>query len=109
MLDAMGGRKVVVALIIFITGMIVTAIKGDVPANLLQLLSIIYGSLVVGNIGEYAFGAFSSKAAAPAPGAVTKEELQAHMEEMRALISKQSEATATVQQALSMIITKYGV
>lgn len=116
MLDKIGGRKTIVAVIVFITGLIVTHLKGDVPPNLLQLLSIVFGAFVVGNVGEYVSGAYQAKALVPAPDAANGEALKAEvdtikssMEELKVIAQKNTEGTAVVQQALSLIIEKYGI
>lgn len=57
----LGGRKVIMTLIVLGTGVLVTSLQGDVPDNLMVLLQVILGGYVVGNIGEHAARAFRDK------------------------------------------------
>lgn len=46
----LGGRKLVVSIMVMATGIGITAVKGDIPPNLLQLLEVVLGAFVSGNI-----------------------------------------------------------
>jgi hypothetical protein len=63
-IDRLGGRKVVVALAVLLLCIGVVAVKGDVPPGLVSMLQFLFGSFVVGNVGEHAAAAY---AAAKAP------------------------------------------
>ena len=56
-IDQIGGRKALVSILSLIIGVIITIIKGDVPANLLQLLEVLSVGFVVGNVGVKALDA----------------------------------------------------
>lgn len=50
MLEKIGGRKLVVSLIVGGSGMAIALGRGDLPPNLLQLFEVIVGAFVGGNI-----------------------------------------------------------
>lgn len=63
MIDSIGGRKVVMALVVATIGVAVVFFKGDIPANLLALLQVVFGAFVVGNGVEHYTSARASAAA----------------------------------------------
>ncbi len=99
MLERIGGRKVAAGIVIVLVGLIVTAIAGDVPANLLALLQVVFGAFVLGNGFEHAAGAFAAKGAAPQ--AVDHSET---LETLQAQAEAQAEAIATTQQGVAAIL-----
>lgn len=118
MFDAVDGfRKIIVSIIILAVGIGVALHMGDIPDNLLQLLSIIFGGFIVGNVGEHISGAVVSKAEALAGKTTTPtpdiskdiEYVSQQVAGMEAKVSAGVEATAAVQAALAMIIQKYGM
>lgn len=109
------GRKVIVGIVVLLTGLGITLAKGDIPPNLLQLLSVIFGGFIVGNVGEHVAGAISARAApeeAIKDDAVTAQDLQyiaAKVEQLQGTADASASAIANVQQALTMIIQKYKI
>jgi hypothetical protein len=107
MIDHMGGRKLVAALVILLVGVGVVALKGDIPANMLALLQTLFGALVLGNAVEHAAAAHveAKKAAVVAteqpPVVDTIEELHA---ELSAKLDAQAEATASTAQGVSALL-----
>lgn len=59
-----GIRKILVGLVILATGITITVLRNDIPPNLLQLLQVIFGGFIVGNVGEHVVGAVRAGAAA---------------------------------------------
>jgi hypothetical protein len=123
-MDSVGGRKVVVSALLLVVGVGVTLYVGDVPDGLLQLMSVIFGGFIVGNVGEHISGAVVSKAEALAAGAspstpsaaVDTEALSKDISyvsqqvaSFEAKLDSQAEGVAAVQQALTLIIKKYGI
>lgn len=60
-MQALLTRKVMAGLLILLVGVGITLIKGDIPPNLLSLLQVIYGTFVLGNVGQHAADSFSGK------------------------------------------------
>lgn len=60
MIEAIGGRKLVVGMVILAVAIAATWLKGDVPPGLVQILGIIFASFVVGNSVEHAAAAYTS-------------------------------------------------
>jgi len=50
MIDQIGGRKAAIALLIVALGVGAVLIKGDIPANFMHLLEVIFGTFVIGNV-----------------------------------------------------------
>lgn len=48
-MDKFTTRKIIAGLVLLVVGLIVVYIKGDVPPNLLSLMSWLYASFVTGN------------------------------------------------------------
>ena len=111
MIDQIGGRKLIAGVVVLALGVGAVLLLGDIPPNLLQLLSIVFGAFVVGNVGEHISGAFSSKAAVVEQQvtAITDPAVTAQLEELKSMAATNAEAVTVVQQALSMIISKYGI
>lgn len=55
-----GFRKIIASVIVLVVGLSVTYFKGDIPANLLQLLQVIFAGFMAGNIGEHLTDALSA-------------------------------------------------
>lgn len=116
MLDSIGGRKALVSFVVLLVGVGVTLYTGDVPDGLLQLLSIIFGGFIVGNVGEHISGAVVSKAEAlagvstEANTVATPDVVKVFTDELQIIDSKlkaQADGVDAIQQALTMIIKKY--
>jgi len=132
-----GNRKILAAVVAALLGVGAVLLKGDVPPNFLQLLTILFGAFVAGNVGEHITNVFKPASAsevtvAPSPPveeAKVEEPAPAPVEEVSkddAVVQElvklntlvqanldgtkaNSDAIAIVQQALSMIISKYGI
>lgn len=50
MIDSLGGRKAVIAVLIVALGVGAVLIKGDIPANFQHLLEVVFGTFVIGNV-----------------------------------------------------------
>lgn len=94
-IDSFGGRKTVAAIATLALGMIVTYSKGDIPPNLLQLLGLVFGGFVMGNVGEHVAGIFKTKAA-EAPTLDTSG--------ITVQLDNLTEATAATQQGVSLLV-----
>lgn len=65
MLEKVDGiRKVLAGVIILAVGVVIAVVKNDIPANLLQLLEVLFGGFIVGNVGEHIVGAVHARAQA---------------------------------------------
>lgn len=62
-METNGWRKLGAGLVVLGVGIAITVAKGDIPANLLQLLQVLFGAFVVGNVGEHIVGAVHARAA----------------------------------------------
>lgn len=100
MIEKLGGRKVILGLLIIILGVAIEALlKNGLTANVLTLLLGIYGAFAVGNGAEHISTAISTK-----DNSVTYTSL----ESVEKLQQVQSESLDTIQKALSFIIDKAG-
>lgn len=53
MFNQVSSRKLLVSLVILVSGIAISAVKGDIPHGLLQLMEVIFGGFIVGNVGEH--------------------------------------------------------
>lgn len=118
MLEKLGGRKAIFAIVGIVVGAITVALNGDVPANYLNLLQFIIGAFIGGNVLSKAALAVTvakaSKADAPpaAPAAVSLstesteaiEEARAHAAAANAKVDEIGRAVQTSNKALEYII-----
>jgi hypothetical protein len=104
MIEKIGGRKVFAALLVIAVGVGAVLLKGDVPANLLQLLQVVFGALVVGNVGEHVVGAVRARAEAgstePVAGAV---DLSPVAESLQRIEQGTNNVAAGMSHLLSMV------
>jgi hypothetical protein len=98
MIERIGGRKVAMAIAIVAIGLVVAAINGDIPDNLLALLQVVFGAFVLGNGFEHAAGAYTSGKGAP------NAELASSVEELKAHAATTQEALATTQEGIGAIL-----
>ena len=105
-INKLGGRKLVLAFISLVVGVVVYFIKG-IDANFLGLLLGIPGLFSVGNAAEYIAGAMGSRADAEVEASRkdNSEVIEQLIEQNNALIN----SVALVQQTLSYIITATGL
>lgn len=60
-MDLTGLRKIIVGAVVLIVGVVIALYKNDIPPNLLQLLQVIFGGFIVGNVGEHVVGAVTAR------------------------------------------------
>ena len=60
-MDITGARKIIVGAVILVVGVVISHFKNDIPPNLLQLLQVIFGGFIVGNVGEHVVGAVTAR------------------------------------------------
>jgi len=113
MINAVGGRKALLAVSCLILGVVLAVKLGDVPANLLSLIQFILGAFVTGNVVNSAVYEFTSKKETPAVPEVDLEPLKAKVDELnqvvQAIQASQAEITSSVklsQDGLAFIIQK---
>jgi hypothetical protein len=93
----MGYRKLIVSGVILLVGVLVAFFKDDVPPNLMQLLQVVFGGFVVGNVGEHLVDASYAKSDAKVEVARLQAVAQApepwddNFEALKALINQNSE------------------
>ena len=123
--DKMAGiRKIVVAAVVLLVGSLVAHFKGDIPPNMLQLLEVLFGGFIVGNVTEHVVGSVKAVAelkhapaepvAIPAPvTALIDEELHAKLATLEGDLAKalgqQAASLDLIQQTLLTIIQKAGL
>ncbi len=90
MIDAIGGRKVLVTILAFLTGIGCVALKGDIPTNFLALILGLVGFYITGNIFETRANAL----------AVVAPDLT----DIHTKLDKQSDAIATTQQGVGALV-----
>lgn len=119
LIDAVGGRKALLAIAVVGVALGVVFIKGDVPDGLVQILSVVFGGFMVGNGAEHIGAAMSSRKEAElteedgATVSVANEQVINVVEALKKLQADSeanAQAIANVQQGLSLIISKaYGL
>lgn len=95
MIDAIGGRKVLVILVTFLIGVGLVVVKGDLPPNFLTLLEFLVGFFMAGNVFEHAATAYTTVNAAP----------QTDLTAIHAKLDSQSDAIATTQQGVGALVS----
>jgi hypothetical protein len=114
-LDKIGGRKVLVSLVLLTVGVTVDMVSPNgISANLLDLLKYIGGGYLVGNGLAHITGAvIASKASQDSPGDVpsvietsTGYSPENDILELKAQNGKLLEAVGTCQQALQFLVQK---
>jgi hypothetical protein len=115
MVDKIGGRKVVVALITLALGIGAVFLRGDIPPGLLTLMQTLFGAFVAGNMFEYASEAYTTvKSAAPtAPSQEVEEALTDTLtivknqhEALSTQVAQAQQGVAQVQETLVVIANK---
>jgi hypothetical protein len=101
MLKHIGGRKAAAAITVLVIGIVSVALKGDIPPGLLQLLEVVFGAFVVGNVGAKVIGVSRAKVEAKAIETVEPD----NSEELRNIAS----GLITVQQLLQLMIRRTGI
>lgn len=60
-MSVLSTRKIISGLILLISGLVITYIKGDIPNNLLSLMQSLYFAFVAGNSIEHLHTIISNK------------------------------------------------
>lgn len=96
-----GSRKLIVGLLILASALVVVAIKGDVPAGLVNVMSVIFGGFVVGNAVEHVQKGMTDRT----PESESPNPLQTPSE-MNSKLDEVNSSVMTVQQTLLEIIKR---
>lgn len=59
MIQKLGGRKVLITIGAVLIGLVTVFVKGDIPPNMLNLLEVVVGVFVAGNVSSKVAGAVS--------------------------------------------------
>lgn len=108
MIENLGGRKMIVALLSIIVGMAVVLIKGDISATMAGFLVGIAGLFNAGNVA--ATKAYSASVVAeepPAPAVDISQDLRVisnQIGEVQSAVSEVAQATALNQQGVAAIL-----
>jgi len=109
MIDKIGGRKVLVSVLVLGIGLAADIfLKNGISSNLLALLLGIVGSYTVGNVGEHVAGAMGSRGEAPEAAPADLTPIMTELSGLQASLGEIRAGVATSQQALSFIIEKAG-
>lgn len=107
-LSDLGNRKLVITLVLMITGVVVAIVKGDIPEHLQLFLEVLFGGFVVGNGIEHItntqkvkYSSSSSSTPVSAPTVDTSN--------LEAQNAKLAEGVSLIQELLKFIITKTGL
>lgn len=95
MIDAIGGRKVLVILATFLVGIGLVVVKGDLPPNFLTLLEFLVGFFMAGNVFEHAANAYTTVNSAP----------QADLTDVHTKLDSLTAAAETTQQGVGALVT----
>lgn len=112
MIDQLGGRKLLAGAVILLVGLGITIGLGDIPANLLSLLQVVFGAFVLGNGIEHVAGAVKREPeAAPVETPAEPQlaiqhapEANPAFDEILTNTREIREAVATTQQGMSVIL-----
>lgn len=108
-INFIGGRKMAVGFLVLGVGVALSAARGDIPPNLLQLLSVIFGGFVVGNGFEHVARSMRKSEPPTQPAQVDLSPLSQQVGEVKALAEQAAQSGAVSAQALSMIIERYKI
>lgn len=100
-MNRLGGRKMVAGLVVVLVGVVVTVAKGDVPEGLQQMLEMVFGALVLGNVGEHAAKAFK-KPVVESTKAI--EQPRVDLDPVLAELREIKGAVGTTQQGMAVIL-----
>lgn len=121
MIQQIGGRKFVGALVMLILGGLLVWFKGDIPPNAMSFLEFIFGALVTGNSVSKITNLVAAKSAPivesdSEPSSVDLTPLTQKIDELNSSVTALSandghlaENISIVQQTLSLIIKKVGI
>ena len=100
MIDNIGGRKILAAIVVMALAVGAVLLKGDVPPNFLQLLQVVFGAFVLGNGIEHVAGAVGAR------GEVDLSPVNSQLEQLKAEVLATQSGVATTQQSLSALIQR---
>lgn len=111
-MSKLSSRKLIVSLAVLVTGLVIGLVKGDVPPNILQLLEVIAGTYVVGNVlSGVTEGAAKPKKEQHKPQEVAQAssrqdlvELYSAIKETDQKVEKLLDSTDTIAKALTMLV-----
>lgn len=119
-----GSRKLVVTGVVLAVGVAIALFKGDIPEHLLQLLEVVFGGFIVGNVAGHALGtavehaeikyapigAGSIEPDAPVKVSVpVSTQVSYELQSIEKALISQAQSIDLVQQTLLMIIKKSGL
>lgn len=117
-----GSRKLVMAGVVLAIGLGVVLIRGDLPTNLLNLLEVVFGGFVLGNVAGHALGVSLEHAQLRNPQVtppietkveesvdLTPQDFQMPESHVQDTLDKHTQALDIIQQTLLMIIKKSGL
>jgi hypothetical protein len=110
MIDMIGGRKVLAALVVLIVGIGVVLMKGDIPPNLLSLMQVVFAAFVAGNGVEHVAGAYAETKAPMVETAATPPidlgHIEASLNEVKEEAAQAKEAATLGNQGIQYIIQR---
>jgi hypothetical protein len=112
MIERLGGRKMVLALLSVLVGAALYIAKGNISTEMVALLLGVVGAFNLGNVAATKIGSEAATAEAvaaspPPPAADTSQDLMAisqQIEGVQATVSEVAQATALNQQGLAAIL-----
>jgi len=118
MIQHVGGRKFLAALVMLMVAGGLVALKGDIPPNAMTFLEFVFGALITGNVATKISNAVAASRSAPASSDVVEStplpvdnsaEFKALADALGALGQNDAvlaENVSIIQQTLSLIIRK---
>lgn len=109
MISALGGRKVVVAIVVTLIGVGAVFLKGDVPPNFLSLLQTVFGAFVAGNMfahyteAKKVVGAPAEEETQPQPN-MEIGALEARVGDLQAQVDTVATVAGTTQQGVAWLV-----
>lgn len=107
-LSDLGNRKLVVTVIILITGAVTVALKGDLPEHFQMFLEVMFGGFVVGNGVEHIMNTQKMKYTSTSESTPTQE-VKVDTSAIEASQKQIAEGVSLIQELLKFIITKTGL
>lgn len=105
--------KLVMAAVVMIVGIAIALYKGDIPEHLLQLLEVVFGGFVMGNVANTALGVAVEHAEVKYGKSVEEDipvsVISTQVPDLVPMLEKQAASLDLIQQTLLMIIKKAGL
>lgn len=108
-------RKLIVSGVVLVVGVVVALVKGDIPEHLLQLLEVVFGGFIIGNVAGHALGVSADTAAlkygTPDTNVTVTAASQPSVDTsaIATALEQQTQQISIIQQTLLMIIKKAGL